>query len=226
MIGVTLASPAMLSLATEAVRRFRDQTGLPSVMLCPPNDRAAHMWKLVIPDMVERGPICYYDADWWMIRPGDPRGLLVPGAISAVADVGVYNRQTFAFSDTASLQLRRELYFNSGFFVCDTSDVVVRNAFRCAATLSLSERVADFGEQSYLNAGAQRMARVNLVGKEWNSGPWAWQAGLDESPCVQPIGLHAFGVPHAEAKLNYLLAGERILSSRHVPDMSAYDSRT
>jgi len=225
MIGVTLASPAMLTLATEAIRRFRDMTGLPSVMICPPDDRGAHMWKLRIPELVPHGPICYYDADWWMIRPADPRKLLHPGTFTAVKDVGVWNRQTFAFQDTATLGIERDLYFNSGFFVCDTREPRILDAFARAQELSRTTRVADFGEQSWLNAGVQDKALLWLVGNEWNTGPWAWQAGLDKSPCVQPIGLHAFGVPHADQKLQYLLAGERLLSNRHVPDLSTYNAR-
>lgn len=221
ILGVTLASPAFLDLAVEAVRRWRDMTGEECIIITPPEDAAAHMVKLRIPQLVRPGPICFFDADLWFLRPCKPWELLSDGFI-AVKDCGVRNPSTFAFSDCQTLRIDPDRYFNSGFFVCDTSRDGVRSAFAIALNLAVQRRaVKDFGEQSYLNAGVQRVSTFHAAPDEWNVGPWAGIAGLQDTLPARPIGLHALGVP-GHLKRERLELWERAFSPGLAPDLKPY----
>lgn len=221
ILGVTLASPAFLDLATEAVRRWRDMTGEECVVIVPPDDDGAHMVKLRIPELVRLGPVCFFDADLWFMRPCKPWELLTRG-FSGVVDCGVHHPATFAHSDCRTLKIDPSRYFNSGFFVCDTSLEPVRRAFAVALNLAIQRRaVKDFGEQSYLNAGVQRASSFSAAPSAWNVGPWAGIAGLQDTLPSRPIGLHALGVP-GNLKRERLELWERAFSPGLAPDLKPY----
>lgn len=222
ILGVTLASPAFLDLAVEAVKHWRDATGQECIILTPPDDAAAHMVKLRIPELVRPGPICFFDADLWFLRPCEPWKLLKPGHFSAVHDVGVSNSNTFAFSDCKTLGIGSQKYFNSGFFVCDTSEAAIKKAFLAAQFLAMTKKVKDFGEQSYLNKAAQEEAAVSLVDPAWNVGPWAAIAGLVPSIPGEIIGLHALGIP-GHLKRERLELWKSAFHPSLAPDLKPYN---
>lgn len=222
ILGVTVATPAFLDLAVEATRRWSAMTQQHATILVPPTNEGAYHWKLLLPQLVRPGPVCYFDADLWFIRPCDPLELLRPGGISGVQDVGIENPATFAFADCGSLGLDRTQYINSGFFVCDTADPKIVAAFAAAEQMSLwKTRVADFGEQSYLNAGIQRNCGVHLVDMTWNFGPWAGLAGLCDKVPSRPNTIHALGVP-LPLKRERLALWESAFSPGIAPDLGKY----
>lgn len=225
ILGVCMASPSSLDLAADAMRRWWGATGCDAVLICPPLDGGkVYLQKLRLPELVRPGPVCFFDADLWFQRPVRPWDYLAPGAFCAVLDPGRHNTDTFSHSDSKALGMDPDKYFNSGIFVCDTSQDCVRDAFNHALWLSGNRNtpVNDFGEQSFLNAGVQKFCRFTALPHEWNVGPWCAIAGMEPTIPARPLALHAMGVP-GHCKRERLDLWERAFAPDLAPDMSTYN---
>lgn len=193
ILGVTLATPQFMEVARHAADHWHRMTGLDCVILSAASDRDAWFIKLRLPSVVARRPICFFDADLWMIQPGDVGAVLErnPGGVTAVRDPGRWDTGMFPWNDSQQFGDDPEQYFNSGWFVCDLGNEAVQEWFEAARKLHRGGApVRDFGEQSYLNA-AIRLSGVPLVHapRAWNAHP----GGIDSPLSI--IGLHAMGIP-------------------------------
>ena len=213
MIGVTLASPETAHLATEAVARFTAFTGKTAVTVTTPSG-GNYAAKFELASMFRGQTVVFFDADLWFNRPCDLSPLDDQEEFLAVRDPGIYATQHFPAFDSAYLGIDVKKYFNSGFFVWNDRH---RHVFAEGEKLFAEhfDNLKDFGEQSCLNAAAQKFSKVRLISNKWNYLPVAArdkeQSGdLSDAMELQtePWAVHAAGYPpHAkEAALKYYSA--------------------
>lgn len=200
MIGVTVVTPAYKHLEKEAVKRFREFTGL-SVQVIRCKDDQGFFAKLELDRECPRTRIVFFDVDYWLLRPMHPQQWC-PMSWVAVQDSAVYNPHAFPHTDCESHQLDKRRYFNSGMFTCNLAVDQHRQVFQEAR--KLRKRVAskkdpapvDVTDQYYLNAAVQKInpstglmpTRFNFYKKasDWGQLPYIPR---------EIVGLHAAGEP-------------------------------
>lgn len=220
-MGVTIRTPSYAELSEEAVRRFKQHSGLPCVVIdC--GDEEAFGMKLKLDTVAPRCQCIVFDADWWALRPFDFSGWC-GAAWGMVHDRGIHHPAAFARYDCERQGIVPEYYGNTGFFLCDLSREDHREVFArargYAAEVRAGGRVAfaDFGEQSMLNLAVQQAGvPVNLLPDEYNFFRALVEHGMKSEIPGQVIGLHAAGVG-LEGKLAHLRVMAEALSYAATP---------
>ena len=199
MTGVTLASPNFASLAWEASRRFQEFTGLPCTVIRTTEERN-YAQKLDLAEKFDE-TVVWFDADLWFIRKCDLTQFDACPEILGVRDPGIHDLSHFPFHDCRTLKLDVLQYFNTGLFIWDSRNKHHLAAFKEARGILASYgnaltvgKLKDFGEQSALNAGAQRKAKVRLISNSFNYIPFGEFEGLRGMvPRFDPATVHAAG---------------------------------
>lgn len=192
MIGVTLASTEFAPLAYMAQDRFERATGLQSVLFRTPVEKN-YLAKLELARMFKGQTVVYFDADLWFIRKTDLSCFEDLESFIAVKDPGIYDPSHFPQHDSRLLGLALEKYFNSGFLVWNDRHKPI---FETALSLyqQHKEKIKDFGEQSCLNAAAQKHGSIELISNTFNYMPFAKTEKLSGMDHVEnPIAIHGAG---------------------------------
>lgn len=203
LLGVTIITPCYDGIGGEAVRRWRQHTGLPCLTLHAPTDHAAYRLKLMLPELLPRQPVCYFDADWWLLRPLS-RLPIEPDTLYAVPDPGVHDPSSFVAVDCARHGIDPAQYVNSGFWLADLASSSVRAGFRAALVALETLEWADYGEQSAWNWAIQKNAiKLCPLAPPLNFFLHAVTHGYASAIPAEIIGLHAAGVKRSE-KMTHL----------------------
>ncbi len=209
-LGVTIISPSYQEAGAEAVRRWKQYTGNP-VLVIHAEAEPAFSVKLHLDELCPARPIVFFDADLWLLRPL-PFEQLDPVMWSAVGDPGVWNPGAFPHSDCRSFDLDSTRYFNSGLMALDLGNMDHRAIFSAAREKlkqvhsGKAEKPVDWTDQFFLNAAFQASnLPLHLLPFAWNFYRFAVQEGSFPHIPRDIIGLHAAGVPVAE-KLTALQA--------------------
>ena len=150
-IGVTVITPSYRRVGRRAVQLFKKNTGLDVVVL-EGKDEEGFGLKLKLDQLVRRGPIVFFDADWWVIRKTDFRKLIPSKGFYGVHDSAVFNYFAFPHTDCTHNGLDKAKYINTGFFTCDTSDPVTRAIFqRARKSFKSKVKTADKTDQFHFN---------------------------------------------------------------------------
>lgn len=207
MVGVTLCTPAYRLLAIEAAARWRRHTGLPCLMIDTEDGRDAYEAKFLL-SLLGPVKVCFFDADWWLVRRPPLERLWADGRVRAVQDPGIGHSGCFVPGDCRRWNLPLEGYFNSGFLAMDLSlrshRGLLEEAWKITAEIAAGTLSApgDHGEQSILNLAAVRAGTVvELLSHHWNFFVNGDNARLPEGV----IAGHAAGIilDHKAAVLTY-----------------------
>lgn len=213
-VGVTIISPSYSKVGKEAVRRFKEFTGLPvKIIRC--RDEDGYYTKLCLDRKVGRRPIIYFDADWWALRPVNWASINF-GVFSAVPDWGVFHPHAFPKEDCEMLGMRKDLYFNSGFWCADFSNPLHRKMFQEARKLwnrhQKKKMTGDPGEQTILNLARHRTGTpIQILPTVVNYYRHSTSEGVYQDIPSEVIGLHAAGVP-LKKKFRHLKTGAEWLT--------------
>lgn len=217
-IGVTVISPAFAPLGNEAVRRFKEFTGL-NVKVIKCANHEGYQMKLRLDELCPAGPVVFFDADLWLVRHTD--AFAQPTRhLTAVHDPMVFHPHATAFParDCETFHLSKSDYFNSGLIMADFSKKEHRAVFRRARTLRRQGKLQpiDKTDQFWLN-----FARHEL-GVPWQRLPWGfnfWMRAI-EWGCAfmtHPVtAVHAAGIP-ARSKLSHLRAAAHVFGGEVHP---------
>jgi hypothetical protein len=224
MIGCTLITPSYAEIGLEAVKRFKQHTGLDVVILWREDGPDAFAAKLDIPLTIRDQKVVFFDSDLWFIHHTDLTKFDEFGSFYAVADPGVNDIKdesinvagAWARKDCETLGIEPSLYFNGGLWIADFRYAGTRLAFAIARQLYEDKKncilkIGDYGEQSMLNAGIQRAGvKINLMPMAYNYWHMAYKGGLVSSVPYRVIGLHAAGYSLNE-KANHLRVMSEVL---------------
>lgn len=173
-VGVTLSTPSYRPLAVEAAARWRRHTGLPCLVIDAEDGPEAYGAKFLI-SLLGPVKVCFFDADWWLVRRPPIEFLWRDGRARAVSDPGVGNPECFVHRDCVHWSIPFAAYFNTGFFAVDlnlaTHRLLFEEAWRIAAEIATGELPAprDSTEQSILNLAAIRArTEVEFLSSQWN----------------------------------------------------------
>lgn len=213
-IGATIISTSYKRLGDEAVRRFKKHTGLPvKVIRC--RDSSAFEAKLNLDNLTQRGPVVFFDADLWIIRPWE---VTFGPDFGAVHDPMVFHGCETAFParDCETLGLDKHRYVNSGLMVMDFSQRAHRQVFQHARRSwkrlqAGRTKAIDTTDQAHINVGIQKVnppqamlptvLNTYLRAVEWGVLPFI-PRGI--------VGLHAAGIKRG--KLSHLTMAEKLFS--------------
>lgn len=213
-IGVCIISHSYTKLGREAVRRFIKFTGL-KVKIVRCTDQDGYFAKLCMDRHAGRQKVIYFDADHWLLRPLDASRINF-GVFSAAPDWGVFHPHAFPKEDCERLGMRKDLYFNSGFFCADFSNPVHRKMFqeaRCLWKRHQSKKMTgDPGEQTILNLARHKVgAPIQMLPTVVNYYRFSTSQGVFQDIPSEVIGLHAAGVP-LKKKMRHLKTGAEWLT--------------
>lgn len=213
-IGVCIISPSYAKLGAEAVRRFKKFTRL-KVKIIRCKDEDGYFTKLCLDRLVGRKKVIYFDSDWWCLRPLDTSRLQF-GAFCAAPDWGVFHPHAFPKEDCERLGMRKDLYFNSGFWCADFSNPQHRQMFSAARKLwkyhQKKKITGDPGEQTILNLARHRTGTpIQMLPTVVNYYRHSTDQGVYQDIPAEVIGLHAAGVP-LKKKLRHLQVGAEWLT--------------
>lgn len=204
MIGVTIASPRYRALAQKAQEKFEQATGLPSVLVSTPVEKN-YLLKFELHTMFHGQTVVYFDADLWFLENCDLSQFDDQEEFLAVADPGAWNPDHFPLQDSKVLGIDVGKYFNSGLFIWnDRHKKVFSEGLRIYR--QAERQLADFGEQSALNAAVQRLSPLRLLGHTYNYFPFCEGKNVPGFVTLQkPLGVHAAGYSpeHKLDALNY-----------------------
>ena len=192
MIGVTLSSPRFRKLAVEAQARFEEATGLPSHLVSVPTERN-YLAKLELHRSFKGQTVVYFDADLWFIQKCDLSSFDNQEEILGVKDPGIYDKTHFPYHDCKTLGLDVERYFNTGLIIWNDRH---KHVFEKAREIyaATKGRLKDFGEQSVVNAAAQRTSKVRLISNSFNYMPFAEINKLAGMQTIRkPLTVHGAG---------------------------------
>lgn len=197
MIGITIHTPEYKALAVEACRRWREFTGLPVKRV--ERKRDGFHWKLRL-DELHDGPMCFFDADWWLLRPWKPErsGLVW----QAVHDPMAFCDYSFCGKDCDRFAIDRHNYWNSGLFICDLSYEEHRKVFaRARESFAENKRskvmnANDVTDQLHLNIATKELhTPFSFLPTATNYYHFAVTHGALPSIPREVIGLHGAGIP-------------------------------
>ena len=222
LLGVTIITPAYEEIGHEAARRWHRFTGIPAMIFSAPSEKDAYRLKLRLPEFIPAAPVCYFDADYWLLRPLDIPDLVAKvekHALLAVVDPGTQDPAGFVAKDCAAYGMDPTRYFNSGFWVADFSRDQITHAFANALEALDHRQWADYGDQSAWNYGLQNY-HVHGLALPWryNFFLHAVTHGYCDHIPAEVIGLHAAGVSKGK-KREHLTEWAKMLSYpvKHLP---------
>lgn len=209
-IGVTIATPEYMDMAVEAVRRWKQYSGLEAIILT--SEKGVCWWtKYDLAAMLPGMQVCFFDADIYFVHPL-PLDELWPDDchLTALQDPGVRDPLAFPSEDCKIFGIDPAAYFNGGFWACDFSQPAVQEWMNYARQITLAvkagehQRWYDFGEQTALNIAAMRTGiKVRLIDDGWAFFHWAWRHGKLKHP-DRILGIHAAGYQGVSGKLEAL----------------------
>ena len=222
LLGVTIITPAYQEIGAEAARRWHQFTGMPVMILSAPSEKDAYRLKLRLPEFLPATPVCYFDADYWLLRPLDIPDLVAKvekHALLAVVDPGTQDPAGFVARDCHWHGIDPSRYFNSGFWVADFSRDQITHAFAHALESLDDRQWADYGDQSAWNYGLQKY-HVHGLALSWRHNFFlhAVTHGYCSYIPAEVIGLHAAGVSRGK-KREHLTEWAKMLSYpvKHLP---------
>jgi hypothetical protein len=213
-LGVTIISPSYRKLGREAVKRFKKFTGLEvKVIQCANED--GYYTKLRLDQLCGKKRVIFFDSDHWLLRPLTWNSINF-GVFSAAPDWGVLHPKAFPKEDCERLGMRKDLYFNSGFFAADFSNPSHRALFKEARKLWRQHQrkkfTGDPGEQTVLNLARHRTnIPISMLPTVVNYYRHSTDQGVYQDIPAEVIGLHAAGVP-LKKKLRHLQVGAEWLT--------------
>lgn len=200
MIGVTVRKgKEFRSLSEKAVSLFKKNTGIKNVVIIDIEEDSPYMAKLLLPSMLKQ-TFVFFDADLWFINEVDLFQFDNKQEFFAVKDIGRHRQEDFPRKDCYWNGIDAEDYVNTGFFIGNGRDQLTEKAFNYAIGLSNKVKVKDFGEQSYLNIGLQRLGvpivhlpydyNYPILCEEWEE---SHVAQTDHQFIAHPYAIHALG---------------------------------
>lgn len=204
MIACTLVSPAFEHMVFDAVRHFKDNTGM-DVHIIWSDAEPAHNKKLEVSQLFKGQSVVFFDADLWVIRPLDLSQFNNVPEFVCVRDPGIFDPDQFPQKDSVILGIKQGDYFNSGFFVANFRREDHCRAFDIALQLCAEQDngmwpgIGDHGEQSFLNVGVQRAGcTVKYLPFAYNCYNLAVRFGCYPEYPREIVCLHAAGVHYTE----------------------------
>lgn len=197
MIGITIHTPEYKALAVEACRRWKLHTRLKVRRI--ERKRDGFHWKLRL-DELHDGPCCFFDADWWLLRPWkpEPSGLVW----QAVHDPMAFCDYAFCGKDCERFSIDRHNYWNSGLFICDLSYQEHRDVFKRAREsyeenkASTVVKVHDVTDQFHLNLATKELhTPFSFLPTPVNYYHFATVHGALPATPREIVGLHGAGIP-------------------------------
>lgn len=198
-VGVTIISPAYEKVGQEAIRRFKEKTGLNTIVHQTEDGEAGFMAKLNLDHIVGRRPFVFFDSDLWLLD--NPEIHFGGEAIQACHDSAAFNPHAFPHTDCERFDMEKTHYINSGLIVGDFRHQKHREWFRESRRLQKASkrkravRPVDVTDQIWLN-----LAKHN-IGLPWYRLPSAYNFYLYEAFWGQQafiprhiIGLHGAGI--------------------------------
>lgn len=221
-LGVTIISPSFAEIGAEAVKRWKEHTGCPALVIHV-DAEPAFATKLHLDELCPARQIVFFDADWWALRTL-PLQQLEKTKWNAVLDPGVFSPRGFPYLDSATFQIPRGSYINTGFFACDLGEPAHRLVFERARCLlndthqGAMERPVDWTDQVFLNLALQESDKVHLhrLPFAWNCYKLAVDWGTYPHMPREILGLHAAGYKVAQ-KLEKLEDEARVFGTPHCP---------
>ena len=198
-IGVTIATPAYMAMAVEAVRRWKLYSGLEAIILT--SEPGVCWWaKYDLASLLPGRQVCFFDADVHFVDHLPLDELWPDGVdLTAIADPGVHDPLAFPAPDCVNFHLDPAKYFNGGLWACDFSNPLLQAWMHHARTITLGVKAGtfprwyDFGEQTALNIAAKMTGlRLGILDPGWAFFHWAWQKGVLTHP-NRVLGVHAAG---------------------------------
>jgi lipopolysaccharide biosynthesis glycosyltransferase len=198
-IGVCVTNDAFLSLAQEAIERFRSFSGLPSILVQTNKVRTSNVYlaKLQVPELVSQDVrIVQFDADAFMVRKFEGFSDFDPDHFYAALDPGRFAYGNHPMNDSIALKMDIRRYFNSGVLIYGNNKKA-RSVFKRAVELFIEHRkvgdVKDFGEQSFLVKSIQEQnGYFEEMDTRFNYIPFAYATGFGPNE-QEPIFVHAAG---------------------------------
>lgn len=211
MIGVTITTPDMLEMASEAVSRFHMFTGLEVRVFVLPQTKDVNQTSdafyhtLRLPELLGKPntTVVFFDADWWMLRPVDLGQFNGKFAVHGVVDptIQVNAQDHFPVMDCIKHKLDPNIYLNTGFLIFNKRHY---SAFRKARRWMEKGRLRDtddFSEQTLLNMALQRGGHpIQTMDCSYNFCPYASSLVNPGDPISNsvitnnPVAIHAAGV--------------------------------
>lgn len=212
MIGVTIISPEYQKsgIADEAIRRFREHTGLVVFALYTNHERN-YTAKLQLTHLSQSQSIVFFDCDLWFIKDVDLSIYNDRDEFFAVKDSENHKLNcenwpdSFSYQDCENLGMDKSIYFNGGFMIFNhRHKSIFDNALNHLR--SRPNDFKDFGEQSSVNFAVQRSNfELNLLPVNYNC--MVGGSSEIEEICKDPYTLHPAGVSLSEKipHLNYVI---------------------
>lgn len=217
-IGVTVITPAYRKVGREAVRRFKKFTGL-DVIVLKGRDSDGFDLKLRLDQLLPNRPIVFFDADYWLLRKVDMKGICSTGVWLGVQDTTIHHPHCFPYKDCAENGLDKHRYINTGFFVCDLSKTEHRQVFVKArrtrkAYLAGKQKSYDHTDQFHINKGMEGIPLI-LLPLSYNFFTFASREGCCQIP-REIIGLHGAGARTKE-KYDVLMSESKVFGRETQP---------
>lgn len=217
-IGVTIATAEYMTLAVEAVRRWKEYSGLEAIILT--TDKGVCWWtKFDLAALLPGMQVCFFDADIHFVGrlPLDelwPEGI----DLTATLDPGVHDPLAFPSEDCKIFKIAPDRYFNGGLWACDFRNPAVQKWLEQARAITLEVKAGtaprwyDFGEQTALNIAARSAGlNVRMLDSGWAFFHWAWRKSITPHP-DRVLGVHAAGYHGVHGKTEILSALVRAYS--------------
>ena len=207
MIAVTIATPDYADLAHEQAGHFQAHSGL-EVVILRVSKADGYAKKLELHRLFKGRTVVFFDSDYRLIRKVNLGEFNGRDEFFAAIDPGIFDKTQWPYLDSAALDMDRNAYFNSGFWIANFNRASHVAAFDCARQLYAEKRnglwsaVEDIGEQSFLNYGIQRQqVALEQLHPRWNFFIHSWRLGnIPEIP-TNINGLHAAGEPLVKKKM-------------------------
>lgn len=203
VIAYTIATPGYFELAYECARRIRQFAGIECLVLTSEDRQNGYALKFELARLAGGRVFLFADADWWAMRPFSVQEFIGMDGMAMVHDpAATHKSNQFPAIDAAALGFPPARYFNTGFFVANSMDSRVLQAFDRASVLmqekkaGLHEDVTDTTEQSLFNKALfECQLPTQSLPKKYNCYYYSVPAGFIDAIPADMIAVHAAGVP-------------------------------
>lgn len=191
MIGLTIGTGVFRRLAGLAAQSFRDTTGLDCIVLGDAEYASSgvghpYFLRYKMFNYTQEQTVVYFDSDIKWCREWDPTALF-DGTFTAVRDL---TRAKHIQHEASMIGLPADDYFNSGFFIIDRTDPLLKGAARYAEMLDAGDYqpTPAFPDQTPLNVVRHITgAPIKWLPRIYN---WVCTAHQWERRGIPIVGMH------------------------------------
>jgi hypothetical protein len=198
-------------MAYECARRIRQFTGIDCLILTSEDRENGYSLKFELARLAGGRVFIFADADWWAIKPFSVQEFIGLDGMAMVRDpAATHESNQFPATDSVALGFPPSRYSNTGFFVANSQDSRVIQAFDKGHVLmqekhaGLHPGVRDSTEQSMFNKALfDCQLPTQFLPAKFNTYYYSVPAGLITSIPADMVAVHAAGVP-LERKMEWL----------------------